>query len=148
MGRRPTHRYTPAQHHRPLKQVGMAKGTHAHEPNVAMTDYGVLTILGQDDVGGLEVLTKDGQWIAAPPIPGTFVVNIGDMLETWTCGTHSTHARHAPRTAHTGTLTHTPLQLSRIVQGDAASSEEQQRRGSALGAVLLRPQLQVPRVAA
>ncbi|ELR24593.1 oxidoreductase [Acanthamoeba castellanii str. Neff] len=50
------------------------------------TDYGVLTILGQDDVGGLEVLTKDGQWIAAPPIPGTFVVNIGDMLETWTCG--------------------------------------------------------------
>jgi isopenicillin N synthase-like dioxygenase len=60
----------------------------------------VLTILGQDDVGGLEVLTKDGQWIAAPPIPGTFVVNIGDMLETWTCGTYSTHARthHCTRT--------------------------------------------------
>ena len=47
------------------------------------TDYGVLTILKQDDVGGLEVAAR--LRVAAPPIEGA-VVNIGDMLETWTCG--------------------------------------------------------------
>jgi isopenicillin N synthase-like dioxygenase len=49
------------------------------------TDYGLLTLLAQDDVGGLEVLTDDG-WIAAPPIPGTLVCNVGDMLERLTGG--------------------------------------------------------------
>lgn len=44
------------------------------------TDYGILTILAQDDCGGLEVRSRDG-WIAAPPIAGTFVCNLGDMLE-------------------------------------------------------------------
>ncbi|BAY25161.1 2OG-Fe(II) oxygenase [Calothrix sp. NIES-2100] len=49
------------------------------------TDYGVLTILKQDDSGGLEVKSKSG-WIAAPPIPGSFVCNIGDMLDRMTGG--------------------------------------------------------------
>jgi isopenicillin N synthase-like dioxygenase len=49
------------------------------------TDYGVLTILKQDDVGGLQVKTGSG-WIDAPPIPGSFVCNIGDMLERLTRG--------------------------------------------------------------
>ena len=48
------------------------------------TDYGVLTILKQDQVGGLEVELRDGSWLPAPPIEGTFVVNIGDMLQLWT----------------------------------------------------------------
>jgi len=48
------------------------------------TDYGNITLLATDDVGGLEVRTRSGDWIAAPPIPGAFVVNIGDCLMRWT----------------------------------------------------------------
>lgn len=47
------------------------------------TDWGCITVLWQDDVGGLEVRNRVGQWIAAPPIENTFVINIGDMLERW-----------------------------------------------------------------
>jgi isopenicillin N synthase-like dioxygenase len=49
------------------------------------TDYGLLTLLAQDDNGGLEVRTADG-WVAAPPLPGTLVCNIGDMLDRLTGG--------------------------------------------------------------
>lgn len=49
------------------------------------TDYGVLTILKQDAVGGLQVKTPSG-WIDAPYIPNTFVCNIGDMLDKMTGG--------------------------------------------------------------
>jgi len=49
------------------------------------TDYGLLTMLLQDDVGGLEVKTPGG-WIAAPPLPRSFVCNIGDMLDHMTGG--------------------------------------------------------------
>jgi isopenicillin N synthase-like dioxygenase len=49
------------------------------------TDYGLLTLLAQDDNGGLQVHTRHG-WIEAPPIPGTFVCNIGDMLDKLTGG--------------------------------------------------------------
>jgi len=49
------------------------------------SDYGLLTILWQDDVGGLQVKTPDG-WIEARPVPGSFVCNIGDMLDRMTGG--------------------------------------------------------------
>ncbi len=49
------------------------------------TDYGVLTILKQDEVGGLQVKSQD-QWIKAPYIPDTFICNIGDMLDRITGG--------------------------------------------------------------
>jgi isopenicillin N synthase-like dioxygenase len=47
------------------------------------TDYGNVTILAQDDVGGLEVQARDGAWINAVPIPGAFICNIGDCLMRW-----------------------------------------------------------------
>jgi isopenicillin N synthase-like dioxygenase len=49
------------------------------------TDYGLLTLLAQDDSGGLQVAAPEG-WIDAPPIPGTLVCNIGDMLDRLTGG--------------------------------------------------------------
>jgi isopenicillin N synthase-like dioxygenase len=51
------------------------------------TDYGLLTLLAQDDNGGLQVKTQRG-WIDAPPIPGTLVCNIGDMLDRLTGGVY------------------------------------------------------------
>ena len=49
------------------------------------TDYGVLTILLQDDAGGLQVKSRS-RWIDAPPVPGSFVCNLGDMLDRMTGG--------------------------------------------------------------
>jgi isopenicillin N synthase-like dioxygenase len=49
------------------------------------TDYGLLTMLKQDESGGLEVKSRS-RWIPAPPIRGSFVCNIGDMLDRMTGG--------------------------------------------------------------
>jgi isopenicillin N synthase-like dioxygenase len=51
----------------------------------AHTDYECFTLL-KPTAPGLEVLNGDGRWVGVTPVPGTFVVNIGDMLELWTNG--------------------------------------------------------------
>jgi len=61
------------------------------------TDYGLLTLLAQDDNGGLQVRTPSG-WISAPPLAGTFVANIGDMLDRLTGGWYRSTA-HRVRNA-------------------------------------------------
>ena len=51
----------------------------------AHTDYGSLTILKPEaGRGGLQVCTKDGQWVNVPDVPGAFVINIGDLMARWT----------------------------------------------------------------
>jgi isopenicillin N synthase-like dioxygenase len=61
------------------KEVFVRCGTH--------TDFGYVTLLSADPtVGNLQVLTKDGQLIKANPIPGAFVVSIGNVIEHCTNG--------------------------------------------------------------
>ena len=48
------------------------------------SDYGMITLLTQDPIGGLELRKRDGEWVRAPWVEGTFVVNLGDMFQRWT----------------------------------------------------------------
>ncbi|MEO1679488.1 MAG: 2-oxoglutarate and iron-dependent oxygenase domain-containing protein [Pseudomonadota bacterium] len=75
------------------KPVGELRLLHypnqpAPEPDVigigAHTDYDTFTILATDDVSALQVQNADGAWVAAPPRPDTFIVNVGDLLQRWT----------------------------------------------------------------
>jgi isopenicillin N synthase-like dioxygenase len=66
-------RYPPAA---PAAQGAIGAGEH--------TDYGNLTLLLTDDAGGLEVRTRQGDWISPPALDGSYVVNIGDCLMRWT----------------------------------------------------------------
>lgn len=81
--------YPPAQN--ALKANRWSCGPH--------TDYMAFTMLYQDDVGGLEVMNLDGDWIPATPIKGTQVFNIADMMSSWTNDLYaSTPHRVANRT--------------------------------------------------
>jgi isopenicillin N synthase-like dioxygenase len=65
--------YPPSE--RPLSGGQLGAGVH--------TDYGNVTLLATDAVGGLMVQDRSGRWLDAPVIPGTFVCNIGDCLMRW-----------------------------------------------------------------
>lgn len=69
------HHYPPT----PPDAAGRTRGVGAH------TDFGALTLLLQDTVGGLEVLHKrTGTWHPVPPVDGAYVCNIGDLMQRWT----------------------------------------------------------------
>lgn len=67
------------------------------------TDYGLLTLLAQDDNGGLQIKTASG-WVDAPPIPGTLVCNIGDMLDRLTGGLYRSTPHRAKNVSGRGRL--------------------------------------------
>ncbi|WP_260958180.1 isopenicillin N synthase family dioxygenase [Pseudomonas citri] len=66
----------PSQAGHDIRQEEIGIGAH--------TDYGFLTILSQDEVGGLQVRNRAGEWISATPVKDTFIVNIGDLVQTLT----------------------------------------------------------------
>jgi len=66
--------YPPIDH--PLKPGQLRAGAH--------TDYGTITLVFQDQAGGLEVKLRSGEWVSVPYIPNTMVVNVGNLLQRWT----------------------------------------------------------------
>lgn len=74
-------------------------GTAVDDGCGAHTDYGFLTVLAQDSVGGLEVEGEPGRWLAVRPRPGTFVVNLGDLLTRWTGGRYRACRHRVQNTA-------------------------------------------------
>ena len=67
-------------HYLPQDQQAALEGgdSRAHQ------DAGGFTMLQQDDVGGLEIKSKSGEWLIVPPVENAFVVNIGDSMRMWT----------------------------------------------------------------
>jgi isopenicillin N synthase-like dioxygenase len=74
--------------HYPPQEQAQEPGSFGAYPH---TDYGVITVLAQDPSGGLELQKTDGSWIAAPYVPGTFVINIGDLMAHWTNGLYKSN---------------------------------------------------------
>ena len=74
-----SHSYMRVSNYPPLenkKNIDHGIGSHI--------DYGFLTILLQDNISGLEIKNSDDEWFSAPIIPGTFLINIGHMMQRWT----------------------------------------------------------------
>ncbi|KAK4477063.1 hypothetical protein RD792_016268 [Penstemon davidsonii] len=60
----------------PISDLALGVGRHK--------DAGALTVLAQDDVGGLQVKRKtDGEWILVKPTPNAFIINVGDIIQVW-----------------------------------------------------------------
>lgn len=75
----------PMMHTRLFHYPAPPADAHEKEFGVAPhVDHGFLTILDQDEVGGLEVMTRSGEWVGAPYIEGALTVNFGNLLKRWT----------------------------------------------------------------
>ncbi len=77
-----------------LAQLRLLRYAQIDDPKVELLarshcDTGMITILSQDDTGGLQVLNKAGEWIPAPPVRGAYIINIGNTLQFWSGGRFS-----------------------------------------------------------
>lgn len=82
--------YYPALNGRPVAPGQLGAGAH--------TDYGLLTLLFQQDLSGLEVQTAEGEWLPVAADPGRILINSGDLLQVWTNGRYrSTPHRVRPQ---------------------------------------------------
>ena len=82
-------------HYPATSETGWGVGPH--------TDYGLLTLLAQDEQGGLEV-ESDGEWVPVPPIDGALVCNLGDMLDRLTGGWYCSNLHRVRNTSGRGRL--------------------------------------------
>jgi isopenicillin N synthase-like dioxygenase len=92
--------------HKPLSQLSLLYysalpegATQEMQNAAAHTDEGPFTILAQGEIGGLEVRRRDGAWISAPPIPGAYVINIGDMMMWWSNGRYLSNMHRVRNTS-------------------------------------------------
>jgi len=83
-----------------LGNAGLHVSDQASGPH---TDHGIVTILWQDSLGGLEVMGKDGKWISVTPLRGSYIINVGELMKRWTNGRFKAtvhrvvHLRDMPR---------------------------------------------------
>jgi isopenicillin N synthase-like dioxygenase len=66
----------------------------------AHTDWGGVTTLAQDEIGGLQVQMPDGSWLDAPPVPGSYIVNLGDLMPRWSNGRFKSNMHRVVNRAH------------------------------------------------
>lgn len=74
-------------HYPPVPAAELESQLSARMP--AHTDWGSITMLFQDDCGGLEVESRQGEFVEAKPLKGAIVMNIGDLLMRWSNGCYT-----------------------------------------------------------
>ncbi|OWM82292.1 hypothetical protein CDL15_Pgr001866 [Punica granatum] len=115
------------------------KGPQTPETEVGLpthTDQNLLTILYQNQINGLEVLTKNGEWISVKPSPESFIVIAGESLYAWSNGRiHSAKHRVMMSGSETRNVAHSMLQIYnfRLVQWPSGSSPSSDRDWLSLG---------------
>jgi isopenicillin N synthase-like dioxygenase len=113
-------------HYPPTPVTGNTRGVGAH------TDFGAMTLLWQDNVGGLQIFHPQvKEWIDVDPIPGAYVVNLGDMMQLWTGGMYrstlhrvvnsSGRERYSIAFFNEGRLDY---RVKRIIVGEGVEDEE------------------------
>ena len=113
-------------HYPPTPAMKTARGVGAH------TDFGAMTLLWQDTVGGLQILHPKTQgWIDVDPIRGAYVVNLGDMMQLWTGGMYRSTMHRVVNTSgkerysiaffNEGRLDY---RVKRIIMGEGTEDEE------------------------